>query len=64
VLVHKSLLIIDLLYNLPQASVKAWIHRHWCCLANSETPEIDLFEACGTVTAEKARGWFRRSGYM
>ena len=63
-LVRKSLLIINLLYNLPQTLVKAWIRRHWRHLANSETPEIDLLEACGTVTAEKARGWFRHSGYM
>jgi len=44
--------------------VKAWIRRHWRRLANSDTPEIDLLEACGTVTAEKAQGWFRHSGYL
>ncbi|KZP19069.1 hypothetical protein FIBSPDRAFT_744529, partial [Athelia psychrophila] len=48
-------------FNLIEESfsaVKAWIHRHWWRLANSETPEIDLLEACAIVTAEKARGWF------
>lgn len=30
---------------------------------DSEDPGVDLLEACQTVTAEKARGWFRHSGY-
>lgn len=30
----------------------------------SETPEVDLLEACGHVTAEMAQGWFRHSGYV
>ena len=39
---------------LYQFEVKAWIRRHWKWLANSNTPEIDLLEACGTVTVQKA----------
>lgn len=31
---------------------------------NSETPELDLLEACGHVTAEMAKGWFVHSGYQ
>lgn len=30
----------------------------------SEEPEIMLLEACGTVTAHDAEGWFRHAGYM
>ncbi|KAJ7871627.1 hypothetical protein B0H14DRAFT_2345034, partial [Mycena olivaceomarginata] len=45
------------------ASVKAWIRRHWRRMQNSETPEVDLLEACGAVTAESARGWFQHSGF-
>jgi hypothetical protein len=33
-------------------------------MMNSDTPELDLLEACGCVTAEMARGWFRNSGYL
>ncbi|KZP29699.1 hypothetical protein FIBSPDRAFT_726953 [Athelia psychrophila] len=46
------------------SAVKTWIRRHWQRLANSETPEIDLLKACGAITAEKAKGWFRHSGYI
>ena len=45
---------LTFVYCLYQFEVKAWIRRHWKCLANSDTPEIDLLEACGTVTVEKA----------
>ena len=55
---------LTFVYCLYQFEVKAWIRWHWKCLANSDTPEIDLLEACGTVTAEKARGWFHHSGYL
>ncbi|KAJ7653527.1 hypothetical protein B0H17DRAFT_902432, partial [Mycena rosella] len=44
-------------------AIKAWIRRHWRRMQNSETPELDLYEACGAVTAEKVREWFRHSGY-
>ena len=47
-----------------QFEVKAWIHQHWRRLSNSDTPEIELLEACGTVTAEKAWAWFHHSGYL
>jgi len=30
---------------------------------HSETPELDLLEACGHITAEMARSWFKHSGY-
>lgn len=51
-------------HQLTHSIVKAWIRRHWRRLANSQTPKVDLLEACGAVTAEKARSWFRHSGYM
>jgi transposase len=60
----KHLLLIVLKYILWVCLVKAWIRRHWARLAASDTPEVDLLEACGSVTDEKARGWFRHSGYM
>ena len=31
---------------------------------NEFAAKVDLLEACGIVTAEKARGWFMHSGYM
>ncbi|KAJ7880817.1 hypothetical protein B0H14DRAFT_2340637, partial [Mycena olivaceomarginata] len=46
------------------AAVKAWIRRHWRHMQNSDTPEIDLLEVCGVVTAESAQGWFRHSGFL
>ncbi|CAK5279006.1 unnamed protein product, partial [Mycena citricolor] len=45
------------------SAVKSWIRRHWRRLEHSGTPEIDLLEACATVTAEKARKWFGNSGF-
>lgn len=33
-------------------------------MMENDYPEVMLLEACGTVTAEKAQGWFRHSGYM
>lgn len=50
--------------GIDEQAVKAWIRRHWRRMQNSETPEVDLLEACGVVTAESARGWFRHSGYL
>jgi len=45
--------------------LKKWLRRHWRQLQHSEYPEQDLREACFmAVTAEKARGWYRDSGYL
>lgn len=44
-------------------AVKHWIRRNWRNMQAAEYPEIALLEASGAVTAEKARGWFRHSGY-
>jgi hypothetical protein len=55
---------ITFFYCLYQFEVEAWICWNWKHLANSDTPEIYLLEACGTVTAEKGRGWFCHSGYL
>lgn len=45
--------------------VKYWLRRHWPDFQDSLFPEIDLMEACmQAVTAEKAAGWFRHSGYI
>jgi hypothetical protein len=46
------------------SSVKAWIRRHWKHMMHSDTPELDLLEACGHVTPEMAKGWFAHSGYV
>jgi len=43
--------------------VKSWIRREYHRLVDSENPIADLYEACGVVTATKARGWFNCSGY-
>jgi transposase len=43
--------------------VKSWIQREYGRLVHSENPAADLYEACGVVTAEKARQWFNHSGY-
>ena len=44
-------------------TVKAWIRRNWRFMRDSENPEVALYEAMGTITAEKAREWVRHSGY-
>lgn len=32
-------------------------------LIHSEQPELDLLEACGVVTGDMAKGWFRHAGF-
>ena len=49
--------------TLTGEEVKAWIRRNWVRLNDSDQPEMELLEACGVVTAEKARQWFAHSGY-
>ena len=44
--------------------VKAYLRRHGLQIREDENPEMALMEACGCVTAEKARGWFRHAGYI
>ncbi|KZP32787.1 hypothetical protein FIBSPDRAFT_722114 [Athelia psychrophila] len=44
--------------------VKAWIRRNWRKISEAEYPEIALYEASATVTGDKAKGWFRHSGYI
>lgn len=44
--------------------VKHWIRRHYREMMNSIDPVAMLHEACGSVTAAKAVGWFQNSGYM
>jgi hypothetical protein len=48
---------------LYQDTVEAWIRRRRR-LQNSDIPEVDHIEACGVVTAESVRGWFRHSGLL
>ena len=43
--------------------VKAWIRRNWGHVQTAEDPFIALYEASGAVTADKAKEWFRHSGY-
>ncbi|KAF8835078.1 hypothetical protein BDN67DRAFT_875970, partial [Paxillus ammoniavirescens] len=44
--------------------IKAALGCHWQRLENSETPLDDLIAVCmEAVTPEKARGWYRSSGY-
>ena len=42
----------------------AYLRRHGLQIREDENPEMALMEACGCVTAEKARGWFRHAGTM
>ncbi|EJD44708.1 hypothetical protein AURDEDRAFT_22843, partial [Auricularia subglabra TFB-10046 SS5] len=44
-------------------SVKAWIRRHYARFQTSPFPREDLEEACMTITAEKAHGYFVHAGY-
>ena len=45
--------------------VKAYLRRHWSWAQDSEFPERNLIEACYlAVDVEKAKGWFRSSGYL
>lgn len=43
--------------------VKAWLRRNNRALRNSAYPELDIHEACLSVTPEKARGFFSHAGY-
>lgn len=44
--------------------VKHWIRRHYRQMMDHDAPVVMLHEACGSVTAAKAQGWFRHSGYI
>lgn len=44
--------------NLKILTVKAWIQRNWRCMMDSDTPELDLLEACGCVTAARLKAGF------
>jgi hypothetical protein len=44
--------------------VKAYLRRHWKQAQMSDDPEVFLLEAASIVTAEKAKGWIRHSGYI
>jgi hypothetical protein len=44
--------------------VKAYLRRHGLQIREDENPEMALMEACGCVTAEKARGRFHHAGYI
>ena len=43
--------------------VKAWLCRHWQMARDHSQLEIVLLEACGQVTAAKAKGWITHAGY-
>jgi len=45
-------------------AVKSWLRRNWGTMRDNENPELMLLEACGNVTAEKAKGWIKHSGYI
>lgn len=51
-----------LIYLIP--SVKYWMRYHWNEMHETDSPELQLLEACGAVSAEKAHGWFKHSGYI
>jgi hypothetical protein len=44
--------------------MKAWIRRNWARIQDVDDPEVSLLEAAHAVTGEKAREWFRHSGYQ
>lgn len=43
--------------------VKSWIRRNYRRMEDSNWPEIDLIEACYSVTPEMASGYFRHAGF-
>ena len=44
--------------------VKAFLQQHGYEIRNDDNPEGALLEACGCVTGEMAKAWFRHAGYM
>ncbi|KAJ3486394.1 hypothetical protein NLJ89_g11811 [Agrocybe chaxingu] len=44
--------------------VKAYIQRHGHIIRQEEDAIQALYEACGHITQEKAKGWFRHAGYI
>ena len=56
-------------YNLllPHAdfpAVKAYLHQHGFIICQDNDPINALLEACGCITPEMAKGWFRHAGYI
>jgi len=45
-------------------TVKAYLCRHGTQIRAEANPEMALIEACGCVTAEKAKSWFRHAGLI
>jgi hypothetical protein len=44
--------------------VKAHLRRHGFVIREENDPVNTLLEACGCVTPEMAKGWFRHAGYI
>lgn len=50
--------------NTDIAIVKSWLRRHYRRLQESDDPIGEIVDACETITPDKAKGWFRHSGYI
>jgi transposase len=46
------------------SSLKAWLRRNYIHDIDKDTPLTFLHQACDSITAQKAQGWYRASGLM
>jgi hypothetical protein len=53
-----------LLAHADFSAVKAYLRRHGFIIRQDNDPVHTLLEACGCITAEMAKGWFRHAGYI
>jgi len=50
--------------SIEDITVKAHLRRYGFLMRQDDNPEMALMEACGCITGEMARAWFRHAGYM
>ncbi|KIK79822.1 hypothetical protein PAXRUDRAFT_74524, partial [Paxillus rubicundulus Ve08.2h10] len=46
------------------STLKAYLHHHTHVLQQHEDPTLTLLKACGHITPEMCKGWFRHAGYI
>jgi len=51
-------------YTLNIVLVKSYLWRHGHDLRRQADPILALLEACGCITPEMCKGWFRHAGYI
>jgi transposase len=60
----KSCLLIIIYLHADFPAVKAYLRRHGFIIRQGNDPINALLEACGCITPEMAKGWFRHAGYI